>query len=49
MQPGGSLTFGGQMFFWTELDAAAGEYVVGLVVEDLDGNTAEAYAPLFVE
>ena len=38
---GGSLTFGDTMFTWEELDAAAGVYVVGFVVQDLDGNSYE--------
>ena len=37
-QEGDTLTFQEQTFTWEELDAAAGEYVVGFVVEDLDGN-----------
>jgi hypothetical protein len=48
-QEGGTLTFGDQMFAWEELDAAVGDYVVGFIVEDLDGNTYEAYATVAVE
>ena len=48
-QEGGTLTFGDQMFFWEELDAAPGEYVVGFIVEDLDGNTYEVYEAVIVE
>ncbi|MBK8985776.1 MAG: hypothetical protein IPM39_06790 [Chloroflexi bacterium] len=47
-QDGGTLTFGDQMFTWQELDAAVGEYVVGFIVEDLDGNTYEAYTDVTV-
>lgn len=32
------LTFGDQPFRWKDLDAAAGDYVAGFVVEDLDGK-----------
>ncbi len=32
-----------------ELDAAAGEYLVGLIAEDLDGNRTEVYAQVTVE
>ncbi len=46
---GGSLTFGEQMFTWEELDAAPGEYIVGFIVEDLDGNTFEVYERVTVE
>ncbi len=48
-QSGGALTFGDQMFAWDELDAAPGEYIVGFIVEDLDGNTYEAYERVTVE
>jgi hypothetical protein len=37
-QKGETLTFGKQPFIWKSLDAAAGEYVVGFIIEDLDGN-----------
>jgi hypothetical protein len=42
-QPGGTVTFGGEVLAWEELDAAPGEYVVGFIVEDLDGNAFKAY------
>lgn len=48
-QPGGTLTFGPETFTWTELDAAAGEYIVGFIVEDLDGNTAPSYTRVTVQ
>jgi len=48
-QEGGTLTFGDQMFTWQELDAAAGEYIVGFIVEDLDGNAYQAYVEVIVE
>ena len=48
-QAGGTLTFGDQMFTWEELDAAPGEHIVGFIVEDLDGNTYEAYERVTVE
>ena len=48
-QAGGALTFGDQMFTWEELDAAPGEYIVGFIVEDLDGNTYEVYERVAVE
>ena len=37
-QKGETLTFGKQPFTWKSLDAAAGDYVVGFIIEDLDGN-----------
>jgi hypothetical protein len=42
------LTFSDQMFTWEELDAAAGPYVVGFVVEDLDGNATQSIAQITV-
>ncbi|MCB9421138.1 MAG: hypothetical protein H6667_15155 [Ardenticatenaceae bacterium] len=48
-QEGGTLTFGDQMFTWEELDAAAGPYLVGFIVSDLDGNTVEVYQQITVE
>ena len=48
-QEGGTLTFGDQMFQWRELDAAAGSYIVGFIVEDLDGETYEVYTQVEVE
>ncbi|MEA3377572.1 MAG: hypothetical protein U9R72_15405 [Chloroflexota bacterium] len=48
-QEGGTLTFRDQMFAWEELDAAVGEYVIGFIVEDLDGNAYEAYTNVAVE
>ena len=48
-QEGGTLTFGDQMFTWETLDAAAGQYIVGFIIEDLDGNSYEAFTQVRVE
>jgi hypothetical protein len=48
-EQGGTLVFGDQPFTWEKLDAPAGTYVVGFVVEDQDGNTREAYGQVTVE
>jgi hypothetical protein len=48
-QAGGTLTFGDQMFEWEDLDAAAGQYLVGFLVEDLDGNPTAVYETVTVE
>ena len=48
-QEGGILTFSDQMFLWEDLDAAPGDYIVGFVVEDLDGNAYEAFNAVTVE
>ncbi len=43
-QQGGTLVFRDRMFNWLELDAAAGDYIIGFIVQDLDGNSYETYA-----
>jgi hypothetical protein len=48
-QEGGSLTFGEEMFTWEALDAAPGTYVVGFIVEDLDGNAYQVFDRVTVE
>lgn len=47
-EEGATLTFGDQPFQWKEVYAAAGEYVIGIIVEDLDGNTQAAYTTVEV-
>ncbi len=49
VEPGGTLTFGEEPMRWVELDAAVGDYVVGFIVEDLDGNKQEVYTQVRVE
>ena len=49
MQEGDTLTFGEQPFKWEELDAAPGEYIVGFIVEDLDGNSFPVYTQVTVK
>ena len=48
-EEGDTLTFGDQPFTWKDLDAAAGEYIVGFIVEDLDGNPHPVYEQVTVE
>jgi hypothetical protein len=48
-QQGKTLTFGDQMFEWKELTAVVGRYIVGFLVEDLDGNIVPVYAEVNVE
>jgi hypothetical protein len=48
-QEGKTLTFGTKTFTWKTLDAAAGDYIIGFIVEDLDGNAYESYAPVRVQ
>jgi hypothetical protein len=47
-QEGETLTFGEEMFTWQTLYAAAGRYVVGFVVEDLDGNSQTVFTSVTV-
>lgn len=47
-QEGETLTFGDKMFTWEELYAAPGQYVVGFMVEDLDGNQQTSFTQVTV-
>jgi hypothetical protein len=47
-QEGGTLTFTDQMFTWVTQDAASGNYIIGLLVEDMDGNTYPGYTQIGV-
>lgn len=46
---GKTLVFSDQMFSYKEQDAAVGEYIVGLIAEDLDGNRTNVYTTVNVE
>ena len=48
-EEGKTITFGEAPITWETLDAAAGEYVVGFIVEDLDGNQYTMTTPITVE
>ncbi len=48
-ETGPTLTFSDQPFTWVDMNAAAGVYVVGFIVEDLDGNQYPAYTQITVE
>jgi hypothetical protein len=47
-QEGETLTFRDALFTWEQLYAASGEYVVGFIVEDLDGNAQTSYVQVTV-
>ncbi len=47
-QAGKTLTFGGQPFQWVE-QYAAGDYIVGFLVADMDGNVQEACGQVTVK
>lgn len=46
---GETLIFSDQMFSYKEQDAAVGEYIVGLIAEDLDGKRTNMYTTVNVE
>jgi len=48
-QEGETLTIGNDPFVWEELDAAVGTYVVGFLVEDLDGQQTPVFAQVNVQ
>nr|WP_044200565.1 clostripain-related cysteine peptidase [Oscillochloris trichoides] len=46
--PGSSVTFGTQPLSMEEMIAPAGDYVLGVQAEDMDGNIYETYTSVFV-
>ncbi|NPA91165.1 MAG: hypothetical protein GXO55_06925 [Chloroflexi bacterium] len=48
MEPGDTLVFGNAPFTWREMDPPSGTYVVGFIVEDLDGNRQAVYTTVKV-
>ncbi len=48
-EPGGTVTFGDTPFEWRELNVPPGEYQVGFVVQDLDGNAQPVYTTILVQ
>lgn len=48
-EPGDTLTFGSDPFTWKEVFVPAGDYVVGFLVSDYDGNQKASYANLVVK
>jgi hypothetical protein len=47
-EKGTTLTFGAQPFTWVQLYAAAGDYAIGFIAEDQDGNQFPKYAQVTV-
>lgn len=47
-EDGDTLTFGAAPFGWEQVYAPAGQYLVGFLVSDLDGNMNEAYTQVTV-
>jgi hypothetical protein len=48
-QPGETLVFQDRMFTWEELNGAPGPYLVGFIVQDLDGNEQQAFTQVTVQ
>jgi hypothetical protein len=48
-QDGKTLTFSEAGLTWKQLYAAAGDYIIGFIVEDLDGNQVASYQQIRVE
>ena len=46
---GKTITFGAQPIKWEQLYAAAGDYMVGFIIEDLDGNQYPIYTQVTVQ
>jgi len=47
-QEGGTLVFGDEVFTWDVLNAAAGNYIIGFIVTDLDGNSVRTFSKVTV-
>jgi hypothetical protein len=45
----GILTFGETPWTWEEHAAAKGQYLIGIIAEDMDGNTYAEYVPVTAE
>jgi hypothetical protein len=48
-QEGDTVIFSGEAFAWEEMYAAPGEYIVGYLVQDLDGKVTPVYANITIE
>ncbi len=47
-EPGDTITFGDTPLQWRELDPPPGQYQIGFIVEDLDGNRTPAFTTVTV-
>jgi hypothetical protein len=46
---GGTLTFDNQKLMWYSDDDYSGDFIVGFIVEDLDGQYTAAYVPVLID
>ena len=49
LEEGDTLTFGSTAFEWEQVYAPAGDYLVGFLVNDMDGNVVQQYTQVRVE
>ncbi len=49
LEEGDTLTFGNSAFVWEQVYAPAGDYLVGFLVNDMDGNVVQQYEQIRVE
>lgn len=49
LEEGDTLTFGNSAFVWEQVYAPAGDYLVGFLVNDMDGNVVQQYVQVKVE
>jgi hypothetical protein len=47
-EEGGTLIFSDRLWTYEVLDGPAGDYTIGFIVEDLDGNRVETYTDVTV-
>ena len=47
-EEGGTLIIGKVEIEWFDEDAPPGEYIIDFIIEDMDGNWVEEYAPVYV-
>lgn len=47
-EDGETLTFGSEIFQWQALNAPSGSYIVGFIIEDLDGNKVQTFTQVTV-
>ena len=48
-EPGETVVFGSDSLRWEEVYAAEGQYILGFIIEDLDGNSYPVYTQVLVE
>ncbi len=48
-EPGETLTFGDQAFTWKEMYAGSGDYVIGFIVSDLEGNEQQVFEKINIK